>query len=104
MRSQDGGAHVDESIRDEEYFELKTTVNPGFMRNTPKTGVSNSWRFVDPLDRSESITVNSGGSNGLILSAAQDGEWEAIPNAHLESMRQIAFEVLMTIGPIINKK
>ena len=103
MRSQDGGAHVDESIRDEEYFELKTSVDPGLMRNKPAVGVTNSFRYVDPLARTSGIIINSSGSDGSIVPEGQGGSWEPIPYAHLECMRQIAFEILMTIGPIISK-
>lgn len=87
MRSQDGGSHADEVIRDEEYATLRRLNDERLQRS--KAHVAGKPRIRIVL-------------NAYKASKESDAaDFEPIPGAHLVTMRQIAFELLSSIGRLI---
>lgn len=105
LRSQDGGAHADEFIRDEDYQQFKTLMDPRLQRNKLRAGERTGFRFVD----AGGVKVRGpflGAISGSPTDARrpdENSDWEPIPGAHLASMRQIAFELLRSIGTLIGQ-
>jgi hypothetical protein len=86
MRSQDGGAHVDEEIRDADYAILRSYNDPRMTRSKYRPGEKPRLQFRPTISISPHVV---------------EDDYEPVPHAHLATMRQIAFEIKLSIGRLI---
>jgi len=80
LRSQDGGSHIDEELTDTNYVALK-------LRNDPRVRRSKS----DPAKKPRML---------IFVGTSPLDDTEPIPNAHLATMRQIAWELRQSINRV----
>jgi hypothetical protein len=87
MRSQDGGSHADDAIEDDAYAAMRQFNDSRVLRSKP--GVPGKPKLMFILDPKKATT-------------SKDIEnFEPIPGAHFATMRQIAFELLTSIGRML---
>lgn len=87
MRNQDNGSHADEAIRDEEYSILRQYNDFRVTRKKPATDKSD---LSFAAHRKSFVEIPK--------------DHEPVPLAHLATMRQIAFEVLQSVGELLRSK